>query len=196
MTQSSATTPILKAIEQAISELPTGRILGSGEAFKIAQGIASSLVASEASDLSDQEKHRKVMSILRDADAPARDLIAQQLRGLTFESIVETVKDARERFQGTRELTISSKPTLAYTGECEALEPWNLYSNAIHAHLAGNEAKTKSNWTEADEALSDKLEAVKQMLHFICQNEVKLADITGQPFDGKLTRQRLPMRLS
>jgi hypothetical protein len=196
MTQSSTTSLILNATEQAISKMPAGSILCSGKAFEIAQGIASQLVTDDASDLTDKEKRRKVMSILHDAYPAARDLVAQQLHGMTFEGVVDIIKDARESFQGTRELAITPKPTLSYTGECEALEPWNLLSNAIHAHLAGKEAKTKSNWTEADEALSDKLEAAKQMLHFICQNEVKLADITGQPFNGKLTHQTRPMRLS
>jgi hypothetical protein len=195
MIQNNATMLILNAIEQAISDLPVGHILSSGTAFEIAQRIAVQLT-SEMSDLADQERQRTVMTILRDANPAARDLIARQLRGMTFESIVNTLKDARERFQGTRELSITPKPTLAYTGECEELEPWNLYSNAIHTKLAADKAKATGNWTDSDQALSHQLEACQQMLHFICQNEVRLADITGQPFDGKLKHQTVPMRLS
>jgi len=196
MTYSCTTSNILNEIEQVISDLPVGHILSSGAAFKIAQRIATQVIASETADLSDQEKHRKVMTILREANPAARDLIAKQLHGMTFEGIVETIKDARERFHGTRELQITPKPTLAYTGECEELEPWNLYSNAIHTDLEAKKAKATGNWTDSDQALSNRLEACQQLLHFICQNEVNLADITSQPFDGKLTQQTEPMRLS
>ncbi|TLX16131.1 hypothetical protein [Rhizobium sp. MHM7A] len=196
MTQSTAATTILDEITQTISNLPKGKILCSGEAFKIAQRIADKAVSNEMPDLPETEKKRAVLAILHEAYPTAREIIATQFIGMTFEQIVDIIKQARERFQGTRELAITPKPTLAYTGECEPLDPWNLISNAIHADLAAKEAQAKGDWNDADEELANEIERTQQMLHFICQREVNVGDITGKPFNGTITRHTRVIPLS
>lgn len=187
MTESTVATTILIEIAQEISKLPKGKILCSGGAFKIAQRIAEASVSDEMPDLPEKERKRASLAILQEAYPAARGIIASQLIGMTFEHIVDIVTKARERFQGTRELAITAKPTLAYTGECEPLDPWNLISNAIYADLAAKEAQAKGDWKDTDEELANEIERAQQMLHFICQREVNVDDISGKPFDGVIT---------
>jgi hypothetical protein len=196
MTQSMAIKEILEEISLTILNLQGREILGSGDAFEIAQRIAEEAVSRTTSGLDAIEKRRAVREILHEASHPAREIVAQQFVGTTLEEIIETTKNARSRFQGKDELEITAKPTLNYTGDCEPLEPWNLYSNAVHAFMAAEAAKAKGDWTPTDEALLIEVKRAKQMLHFLCQHEINADDITGKPFDGKITHQTRPMRLS
>jgi hypothetical protein len=196
MTQSTAAKEILEEISLTICNLPGREILDTGKAFEIAQRIAEEAVSSATPGLDDVEKRRAVREILQEAYCTAREIVAEQLVGTTLEEIIETTKNARHRFQGTHELAITAKPTLSYTGDCEPLEPWNLYSNAIHACTAAKETKAKGDWTPTEEALLIEIRRAKQMLHFLCQYEINADDITGKPFDGKITHQKRPARLS
>ena len=196
MTLSTAAKEILEEINLTICNLPGREILGTGDAFEIAQRIAEEAVSTGFHDLDEVGRRRAVRDILHEAYYTARENVALQFIGTTLEEIVETTKTARYRFQGTRELAITAKPTLNYTGECEPLEPWNLYSNAIHACTAAKERKAKGDWTPSDDALLIEIKRAKQMLHFLCQHEIDVADITRKPFDGKITHQTRPARLS
>lgn len=196
MAQTTTVRNIINAVSQAISNLTDGGFLCSGEAFEIAQKIADAAVEKENPELTANDKRRASLSILHDAYPTAREIIASQLIGMTFEQVVETIQDAKERFQGTRELAITPRPTLAYTGECEPLEPWNLYSNVLHAENAAKDARSQGNWTASDATLLNGIERAHQMLHFICQREINVADITGQPFTGRIAYQTRPVPLS
>lgn len=196
MTLSTAAKEILEEINLNICNLAGRDILGTGDAFEIAQRIAEDAVSKESPELNEVGKRKAVRDILQEAYNTAREIVATQFIGTTLEEIIETTKAARQRFHGTRELAITAKPTLNYTGECEPLEPWNLYSNAIHACTAAKEAKVKGEWTPGDDALLIEIKRAKQMLHFLCQHEIEVDDIAGKPFDGKITHQTRPARLS
>jgi hypothetical protein len=196
MSKATIIKTILGDITQTINGLPEGHILCSGGAFKIAEQIADAFVSSEDPNLTDVEKRRAIMDILHEAYPAAREIVARQMIGITFEQMVDTLTRARERFHGTRELAITPKPTLAYTGECEPLDPWNLYSNAVHADIAAKKALEIGALSDTDEDLLNEIERTKQVLHFIIQREIKVEDITGQPFDGKITHQTRPAPLS
>jgi hypothetical protein len=196
MTPGTAANEILEAINLTICDLPGREILDTGEAFEIAQRIAEQTVSILSPNLDDAGKRRAVTTILNEAYYTARENVAAQFIGTTLEEIIETTKAGRHRFQGLSELAITAKPTLSYTGKCEPLEPWNLYSNAIHAHTAAMETKAKGIWSPSDEVLLTEIKRARQMLHFLCQREIDVSDIDGKAFNGKIKHQIRPVRLS
>lgn len=179
-------TSIIEKVRETIQALPEGHILSLGEAFRIAKEMVTQDALDRGVAIGKFGTIPHSRDVYHAAFYPVREMVAAQLVGLTLQDVIETTEKAVERFLGKSELAIVPKPTMAYSGECERYDPWNLYSNAIHADQAAT--KLKPNDPDDTELLL-KLKKALQLLHFLTQRDVLREDIDGKPYDGTIRDQ-------
>jgi hypothetical protein len=196
---SAAKTPaekIVHAVQTAISELPPGSILSRGDAYHLAHSVARFTITGDATRRAGPESERLIRQSLLAAYGQVRQLVASQLMGMTWQDVVAAVEGSVSRFLGKAELEIVPKPTMAYSGECEPHDVWNLMSNGYRVESRLKQEPSLVD-TERDVALSKALARALQMLLFVSGGEVLQEDIDGKPYDGgiRVPQPRAP-RLS
>jgi hypothetical protein len=187
MTNEELVTVITDEVRNAIAALPTGEILTSSEAFEFAKDIVTKDALDRGMDIATAEFRKHARDIYFLSYASSRKLVAEQLIGITFEQAIETTVKAVLRFLGQPDLKIVPRPTLAYSGECEPHDIWNLLSNSFHAMKAAEE--NKAALSSADRTLLQDLRRSEQLLHMISQNDVLREDVQGKTYDGNIREQ-------
>lgn len=173
----------LTAVQAAIDEAEQGDIVTNGDAFDIARAIAVEVIGGERPGDRLFQFEARLTKALIPAYSDVQALVARQLTGMTYSQVIDTVTNANSQFRGLTSLETVPKPTLAYTGECELHDPWNLYCNS---HRSSKAAKGQSAITSEQQALALELKRADQLLLFIVNNEVDLDDIRDKPFSGRL----------
>jgi hypothetical protein len=184
MTNEELATAIADEVKNAIAALPTGEILTSAEAFEFAKNVVTQDALDRGMVIETVEFRRHARDIYHLSYASSRKSVADQLIGMTFEQVVQTTEQAVLRFLQLPELKIVPRPTLAYSGECEPHDIWNLLSNSIGAMQAAE--GRKATLSNEDRRLLGDLRRSQQLLHMISQNDVLLEDVQGKPFDGNI----------
>jgi hypothetical protein len=178
---------IIDKIRTTISELPDGVILTSAEAFKFTEEIVTQNAVNNGVDTTTAEFRRHARDVYYQSYSTARQLVAAQLIGITFQEAIETTEKAVLRFLDRSELEIVPRPTLAYTGECEPHDIWNLLSNSFSAMKTAEQKKALLSGD--DLFLLKALRRSEQLLLMISQRDVLPEDVDGKPYDGKIHEQ-------
>jgi hypothetical protein len=187
MTNEEIVAAITDEVRKTIAALPEGEILTSAEAFEFAKEVVTKDAIDRGMDIATAEFRKHARDIYYLSYASSRKLVAEQLIGITFKHAIETTEKAVLRFLQQPELKIVPKPTLAYSGECEPHDIWNLLSNSFHAMKAAEEKK--ATLSAEDRALLNDLRRCEQLLHMISQSDVSLEDVDARAYDGNIREQ-------
>ncbi len=190
---------ILTRIRGVIASLPEGVILASSDAFVIANDMIAQNIAERGLVMTDVETKRYSRDIHYAAYQPARQLVADQLRGLALQDLISTTERGLARFLGRPDLEIVPKPTKAFSGYCEPHDVWNLLCNLFEAERKAREAEMGAKTSDDIRLLQD-MKRCEQLLLLLNEQDVRLEDVDRKPYDGSIrepqwlpaSRQALP----